>query len=69
MKQPNSQKTGVHSKSIKPSALSVLSMVPSVTVEIIGADDKARDAIETAIICALQNIAPSEAITVDRKYQ
>jgi hypothetical protein len=44
-------------------------MVPGVTVEIIGADDKERDAIETAIICALQNIAPSEAITVDRKYQ
>jgi hypothetical protein len=44
-------------------------MVPRVTVGIIGADDKARDAIETAIICAPQNIAPSEAITVERKYQ
>jgi hypothetical protein len=69
MKQPNSRKTGLHSKSINPSALSVPSTVSRVTVEIIGADDKARDAIETAIVCALQNIAPSEAITVERKYQ
>jgi hypothetical protein len=69
MKQPNSQNTGVHSKSIKPSDLSVPSIVPRIKVEIIGADEKARDAIETAIICALQNIAPSEAITVERKYQ
>jgi hypothetical protein len=69
VKQPNSRKTGLHGRSIKPSALSVPSMVSRVTVEIIGADDKARDAIETAIICALQNIAPSEAITVERKCQ
>jgi hypothetical protein len=33
-------------------------MVPKVKIEITGADDATRDAIESTIVCALRNITP-----------
>jgi hypothetical protein len=59
MKQPNRGKIVTqHKPAIRPKLT-----IPKVRVEITGADDATRDAIESAIVRALQDITP-ESVTM-----